>query len=106
MNDRVPIIAPQTSNATTPTASMSVRTRKRGNRICTPRDETRLAPNPSFQATLPPVYKNPFRKIGPYCSLGLVTGRARPMDIRVAMTNTLGFWGKIASLIFARCVPN
>jgi 3-oxoacyl-(acyl-carrier-protein) synthase len=74
--------------------------------MCIPRDEIRLAPNPLFQATLPLVYKNPFRKIGPYCSLGLVTGRARPMDIRVAMTNSLGFRGKNASLIFARSVPN
>ena len=42
---------------------MSVRTRKRGSRICTPRDEIGLAPPPPFQATLPLLYKNPFRKI-------------------------------------------
>jgi hypothetical protein len=32
------MIAPQTSTATTPTASMSVRTRKRGSRMIVPRD--------------------------------------------------------------------
>ena len=39
----------------------------------------------------------------PECSLDLVTDRARPMNMQVAMSNSLGFWGKNASLIFARC---
>ena len=43
------------------------------------------------------------REPDPECPLDLVTGRARPMDMQVAMSNSLGFWGKNASLIFARC---
>ena len=43
------------------------------------------------------------REPDPECSLNLVTGQARPMKMRVAMSNSLGFWGKNASLIFASC---
>jgi len=42
------------------------------------------------------------REPDPECPLGLVTGRARPMEMQVAMSNSLGFWGKNASLIFGR----
>jgi 3-oxoacyl-(acyl-carrier-protein) synthase len=42
------------------------------------------------------------RELDPACALDVVTGRARPIDMRVAMSNSLGFWGKNASLIFAR----
>ncbi len=43
-----------------------------------------------------------FRERDPECNLDVVAGRARPMDMQVAMSNSLGFWGKNASLIFAR----
>jgi 3-oxoacyl-[acyl-carrier-protein] synthase II len=36
----------------------------------------------------------------PGCGLDVVTGPARPVGMRVAMSNSLGFWGKNASLIF------
>jgi 3-oxoacyl-[acyl-carrier-protein] synthase II len=45
------------------------------------------------------------RELDPECSLDVVTGRARPMDMRVAMSNSLGFWGKNAALIFERGGP-
>jgi 3-oxoacyl-[acyl-carrier-protein] synthase II len=41
------------------------------------------------------------RNRDPECSLDIVTETARPIDMRVAMSNSLGFWGKNASLIFA-----
>ncbi len=40
--------------------------------------------------------------LDPECRLDVVTGMARPMAMRVAMSNSLGFWGKNASLVFAR----
>jgi 3-oxoacyl-[acyl-carrier-protein] synthase II len=43
-----------------------------------------------------------FRELDPEYSLDVVSGCARPMNMRIAMSNSLGFWGKIASLIFAR----
>jgi 3-oxoacyl-[acyl-carrier-protein] synthase II len=42
------------------------------------------------------------RELDPECALDVVTSRARTLDMRVAMSNSLGFWGKNASLIFAR----
>jgi 3-oxoacyl-[acyl-carrier-protein] synthase II len=43
--------------------------------------------------------------LDPDCSLKVVTGDARPTRIRVAMSNSLGFWGKNASLIFTEAEP-
>ncbi len=42
----------------------------------------------------------------PECRLDVVTGEARPMRMRVAMSNSLGFWGKNASLLFGRGEPS
>ena len=40
--------------------------------------------------------------LDPECRLDVVMGKARPMAMKVAMSNSLGFWGKNASLIFSR----
>ena len=40
--------------------------------------------------------------LDPGCRLDVVTGTARPMAMKGAMSNSLGFWGKNASLVFAR----
>jgi 3-oxoacyl-[acyl-carrier-protein] synthase II len=40
--------------------------------------------------------------LDPECRLDVVTDKARPMPMKVAMSNSLGFWGKNGSLIFAR----
>ena len=44
--------------------------------------------------------------LDPECRLDVVKGAARPMAMDVAMSNSLGFWGKNASLIFARPAVN
>jgi 3-oxoacyl-[acyl-carrier-protein] synthase II len=55
----------------------------------------------SLQEQIAPPTAN-CREPDPACDLDLVLGGARPMDIRVAMSNSLGFWGKNAALVFAR----
>lgn len=42
------------------------------------------------------------RELDPACSVNVVTGEARSMNIHVAMSNSMAFWGKNASLILAR----
>ena len=44
------------------------------------------------------------RDLDPECRLDVVKGTARPMAMKVAMSNSLGFWGKNASLVFGRSV--
>jgi 3-oxoacyl-[acyl-carrier-protein] synthase II len=39
--------------------------------------------------------------LDPECRLDVVMHEARPMRVKVAMSNSLGFWGKNASLVFA-----
>jgi 3-oxoacyl-[acyl-carrier-protein] synthase II len=40
-------------------------------------------------------------ELDPECSLDVVAGEARPGRLRVVMSNSLGFWGNNAALIFA-----
>ena len=55
----------------------------------------------ALQNQLAPPTAN-YREPDPECSLDLVTERPRSVDIRVVISNSLGFWGKNAALVFTR----
>jgi 3-oxoacyl-(acyl-carrier-protein) synthase len=59
----------------------------------------------SLQAQLAPPTAN-YREPDAECSLDLVTGGPRSTNMRFAMSNSLGFWGKNAALIFERSQPS
>jgi len=41
-------------------------------------------------------------ELDPECNVDLIRGQARPAQLRAVMSNSLGFWGNNASLIFSR----
>ncbi len=44
-------------------------------------------------------------ELDPACPIDAVTGAARPASLRLVLSNSLGFWGKNAALLFTRPPP-